>query len=76
VRAHRTGPRGVDDPWGGGETALDLLVRMRATQTVLRLRELAEQDARIVTYGAVDDIVPRDERLQARLWQAIEHLTA
>jgi HEAT repeat len=64
----------VADCWGGGEVALELLVQMRATQAVPRLRELAEQDARIVTSGIDDEIVGRDERLRARLWQAIKHL--
>jgi hypothetical protein len=66
----------VADCWGGGEVALELLVQMRATQTVPRLRQLAEQDARIVTSGVDDEIIGRDERLQARLWQAIERLEA
>jgi hypothetical protein len=49
---------------------------MRATGAIPRLRELAEQDARVVTTGTLDDIVRNDERLQARLWQAIQHLQA
>jgi hypothetical protein len=66
----------VADPWGGGELAVELLVQMRATQAVPRLRELGQQDARIVTAGLDDTIVRGDERLQARLWQAIEQLGA
>jgi hypothetical protein len=61
---------------GGGEVAVDLLVEMRATGAVARLRELAQQDARVVTAGIMDDIVRHDERLQARLRQAIQHLQA
>jgi hypothetical protein len=67
----------VADDWGWlSEAALDLLVDMRATGAIPRLRELAEQDARVVTTGTLDDIVRNDERLQARLWQAIQHLQA
>jgi hypothetical protein len=35
---------------------------------------LAEQDARVVTSGIHDDVVRHDERLQARLRQAIGQL--
>jgi hypothetical protein len=35
--------------YGGGEVAVDLLVAMRATAALPRLRALAEQDARVVT---------------------------
>jgi hypothetical protein len=62
--------------YGGGEVAVDLLVEMRATAALPRLRALAEQDARIVTSGIHDYIVRQDERLRARLWQAVERLTA
>lgn len=67
----------VADGWGhGSAAALDLLIDMRAIQAIPRLRELAEQDARIVTAGSVDEIVSGDERLQARLSQAIDQLEA
>jgi len=66
----------VTDGQGDESAALDLLVEMRAIPAVSRLRELAEQDARIVTAGSVDDIVSGDERLQARLFNAIERLQA
>jgi hypothetical protein len=67
----------VTDEWGHhNEAALDLLVEMRATQAIPRLRQLAEQDARILTCGSVDEIVCGDERLQARLFEAIERLQA
>jgi hypothetical protein len=66
----------VADGWGHGLAALDLLIDMRAVQAVPQLRELAEQDARIVTGGSVDDIVSGDERLQTRLFDAIERLQA
>jgi hypothetical protein len=56
--------------------AVDLLVEMRATSAITRLRELAQQDARVVTAGIMDDIVRHDERLQARLRQAIQDLQA
>jgi hypothetical protein len=62
--------------YGGGEVAVELLVEMRTTEAVLRLRELAEQDARIVCAGIMDDIVTHDERLQTRLRQAIQQLQA
>jgi HEAT repeat len=79
VAAELVGPllAAVADGWGHGwAAALDLLVDMRAIQAVPRLRELAEQDARILTGGSVDDIVSGDERLQARLFDAIERLQA
>lgn len=66
----------VAECMGGGEVAVDLLVEMRATGAVARLRELADQDARIVTAGILDDLVRHDERLQARLLQATQHLQA
>jgi hypothetical protein len=65
----------VADPWGGAaEAALDLLVEMRATQTIPRLRELAGQDARIITAGKTGEIIHEDERLGARLLKAIADL--
>jgi hypothetical protein len=60
--------------YGGGEVAVDLLVAMRVTAALPRLRVLAEQDARVVTSGIHDDVVRHDERLQARLRQAIGQL--
>lgn len=62
--------------YGGGEVAVELLVEMRASAALPRLRALAEQDARVVTSGIYDSIVWQDERLRARLWQAVERLTA
>jgi hypothetical protein len=62
--------------YGGGEVAVDLLVEMRATAALPRLRALAEQDARIVNSGIYDYTVWQDERLRARLWQAVERLSA
>jgi HEAT repeat protein len=64
----------VADSWGGTEPAVGLLVEMRAVQAIPRLRELAEQDRRIVTAGAIYGIVRGDERLQARLYDAIADL--
>ena len=70
----------VADGWvcvdGNEATALDLLIDMRAIQAIPHLRELAEQDARVVTAGSVDDIVRGDEALRARLVDAIERLAA
>jgi hypothetical protein len=45
-----------------------------AVQAIPRLRELAEQDRRVVTAGAIYGIVDGDERLQARLYDAIADL--
>jgi hypothetical protein len=70
----------VADGWvrvdGNEATVLDLLIDMRAIQAIPQLRELAEQDARVVTAGSVDDIVRGDEALRARLVDAIERLAA
>jgi hypothetical protein len=67
----------VGDGWGHGwAAALDLLINMRAIQAVPRLHELAEQDARVLTGGSVDDIVRGDQALRARLLDAIQRLEA
>jgi HEAT repeats len=66
----------IADGWGREAAALDLLVDMKAAQAIPRLRELAGQDARIITAGAFVGIVHSDELLRARLLEAIEVLGA
>jgi HEAT repeats len=66
----------VADGQGDASAALDLLVEMRAIQAIPRLRQLAEQDTRILAGTALDDVVRSDERLQAGLFNAIERLQA
>jgi hypothetical protein len=61
---------GVSD-WHG---PLDLLVRMRAVETVAKLRRLADRERRVVCAGSLYGLVWDDEAMRAGLQQAIASL--
>jgi hypothetical protein len=57
------------------QEAVSLLIEMRATSAVDALRELAERDARVVTFGLESETVMEDERLRTQIREAVVTLT-
>jgi hypothetical protein len=62
--------------WATADEALDLLLAMRASAALPRLRELLDGDERIRTRGPSDVIVSEDERICTRLREVIAELEA
>jgi hypothetical protein len=73
-----TGPavRALAEGWPRPDDAVTALLAIRATSTADFLHELAERDERLVLYGAGHHYIAEDERLRARLREAVVMLRA
>jgi hypothetical protein len=64
----------IAEGWHGRGRPISTLVEMGAVEAVPRLERLANRDQRVVKTGVDDDIVWRDEALQASLREAVTAL--
>ncbi|HEX6357614.1 hypothetical protein [Actinophytocola sp.] len=70
----RPAVRALAEGWPDPDDAIAALLEMSATDTVDVLHELAERDERLALHSAGNDYIAEDERLRAKLREAVATL--